>query len=124
MSKHTLMRGTLLTAALFNFGAALAFALPTTLGQLAALPAAPPIYTTLVAIFIALFGASYAWLALVRIDRSLLTLGAIGKTSAAVAFFLLWLSADASLLLMLGGLGDLAFAAIFFWWLRATAHSH
>ncbi len=123
MSKKIPMRGALLVAALFNFGAALLFALPTTLGQLVALPSAPPIYTTLVALFVALFGASYAWLALVRIDRTLLALGAIGKMSAASAFFMLWRTGDASLLLMLGGLGDLAFAAIFFWWLRATAPS-
>lgn len=112
------MRYVLLLAALFNFGAALAFAFPASLGQLAALPMAPPLYSTLVALFIGLFGASYAWLAMQPvIHRPLLAFGAVGKASACVLFFLLWLEGQASLLVMLGGLGDLAFAAVFFSWL-------
>jgi len=122
MLTETSLRRVLLAAALFNFGAALAFTLPTTLGAVAELPAAPPLYTTLVALFVLLFGGSYLWLALQPvISRPLLALGAIGKTTAAVAFTLLWLCGEASLLLMLGGLGDLAFAVVFFVWLRSTA---
>ena len=119
MTPQTLIRPALFAAAVFNFGAALAFAWPTSIGALAALPAAPPLYTTLVALFVLLFGGSYLWLALQPvISRPLLALGAIGKTTAAVAFTLLWLAGEASLLLLLGGLGDLAFAALFFSWLR------
>lgn len=115
------MRYVLLLAALFNFCAALAFAFPASLGHLAALPMAPPLYSALVAVFITLFGGSYAWLALQpAIHRPLLAFGAIGKASACVLFFLLWLAGEASLLVMIGGLGDLAFAAMFFGWLRAN----
>lgn len=115
------MRYVLLLAALFNLGAALAFVFPASLGQLAALPLAPPLYSALVALFISLFGASYAWLALQPVmHRPLLAFGAIGKASASILFFLLWLEGQASLLVMLGGLGDLAFAVLFFSWLRAN----
>ncbi|MGQ0698316.1 MAG: hypothetical protein ACT4PZ_08740 [Panacagrimonas sp.] len=116
------MRRLLFVAALFNFGAALMFAFPTSLGTLAALPPAPTLYTALVALFVAQFGVSYAWLALQpSIHRPLLAFGAIGKASASVLFFSLWLVGHASLLVMLGGLGDLAFAAVFVAWLRASA---
>src|SRR5262249_38046164 len=85
-------------------------------------PAAPPVYATLSAAFIALFGGSYAWLALQpTISRPLLAFGVIGKTTACVLFFALWGFGQASFLLMLGGVGDLTFAALFFLWLRASA---
>ena len=113
------LKGALWTAALFNLGAALAFAFPLTLGAAAALPDAPPLYRALTALFIALFGGCYAWLALqAQPSRPLLALGAIGKTMAFACFLALWLCDEASLLLMLGGVGDLAFAAIFFAALR------
>ena len=122
MSRDTTIRRALFVAALFNFGAALAFAFPTSLGQLVALPAAPPLYAALCAVFVALFGGSYAWLALQpTISRPLVAFGAIGKTSAFVLFFTLWFFGHASFLLMLGGIGDLAFAAVFATWLRESA---
>lgn len=120
--KDKLIRNVLFAAALCNFGAAVAFALPTSFGQLMALPAAPPVYAALSATFVALFGGSYAWLALQpEISRPLLAFGAIGKTTAFMLFTTLWLFGQISLLLMLGGIGDLAFAAFFFAWLRASA---
>ena len=86
-----------------------------------ALPGAPLVYRLLCAVFIALFGGSYAWLALQpAICRPMLAFGAIGKTAAFVIFTSLWLAGQASFLLMLGGIGDLAFAALFFTWLGAT----
>lgn len=120
MDTSRLIRPALLAAALFNLGAALAFAFPATLGQVAGLPPAPPLYAALVAVFVLLFGASYFWAAWQAvIPKHLVAFGAVGKTSAAVLFFSLWLAGQASLLLMLGGLGDLAFAALFFSWLRS-----
>jgi len=121
MGSDKLIRRALFATAMFNFGAALAFAFPLSVGQLISLPAAPPIYSALCAGFIALFGGSYAWLAMQSsISRPLLAFGAIGKTAAFVLFFALWLYGHASLLLMLGGVGDLAFATLFFIWLRAV----
>ncbi len=122
MGSKVPIRPALFTAALLNFSAALAFAFPASLGQPFGLPIAPPLYAALVALFVALFGASYAWLALqATINRPLLTLGAMGKASACVLFFALWLAGEASLLIMAGGLGDLALAALFFAWLRRSA---
>jgi len=116
------VRTALFATALFNFGAALAFAFPMSIGKLIALPSAPPVYLALSAVFIALFGGSYTWLALQpTISRPMLGFGAIGKTVAFFTFFTLWTCGNASLLLMLGGVGDLAFAALFFAWLRKTA---
>lgn len=122
MNNDKMIRAALLAAALFNLGAALAFAFPASLGQLVALPAAPPVYLALSAMFIGLFGGCYAWLAMQpAISRPLLAFGAIGKTIAFAVFLGLWLCGQASTLLMLGGVGDLVFAAFFFAWLRAHA---
>lgn len=122
MDTARLIRPALIAAALFNFGAALAFSLPATLGRMAGLPPAPPLYAALVGLFVLLFGASYLWAARQAvIPAQLVALGAVGKTAAAVLFFSLWLAGEAPLLLMLGGLGDLAFAVLFFSWLRSAA---
>lgn len=124
MDSHKLIRKALLLTALFNLGAALAFAFPQSIGQIVSLPVAPPVYTALTAAFIALFGGSYAWLALqASISGPLLMLGAIGKTAAFAIFLTLWLCGQVSLLLMLGGIGDLAFAMLFFAYLRSSADS-
>lgn len=121
MYRNEMIRGALAVSALFNFGAALAFAFPMSVGQLIALPAAPPVYTTLSAAFIALFGGCYAWLALQQtISRPLVAFAAIGKMTAFALFLILWAFGHASFLLALGGIGDLVFAAIFFIWLRAS----
>lgn len=121
MIDSRMIRRALAVTAMFNFAAALAFGFPASVGQLVALPNAPAVYTALTAAFIALFGGSYAWLALQPvISRPLLMLGAIGKTAAFSIFFSLWLFGQVSLLLMIGGIGDLAFALLFFAWLRRS----
>jgi len=107
------------TAALFNFGAALLFAFPTSLGSIVGLPAAPPLYALLTALFVALFGSTYAWLSRQpQLDRALVALAAIGKGSAFLLFLLLWSAGQISSLILVAGAGDLAFAAIFASWLR------
>lgn len=109
-------------ALVFNLLAAAVFANPaSTLGQWLGLPASvSPIYSVMVAFFVALFGCAYAWLALQpSIDRPLLALGCIGKTGAFVIAASLWVRGEVSGLLFVVALGDLAFAAVWFAWLRS-----
>jgi hypothetical protein len=46
---------------------------------------------------------------------------AFGKASVFVAAVVLWATGNASAWLIPGATGDLIFAAVFAWWLRATA---
>jgi hypothetical protein len=119
-----LTRFSLWLAFVFNLLAAAVFATPASaLGQWMGLPASVhPIYSVMVAFFVALFGCVYAWLARrPSIDRPLLGLGCIGKTGAFVIAAGLWLSGDVSGVVLLVALGDLAFAAVWFAWLRSSA---
>ena len=114
-----LMRRALRFSAVANFGAALLFGFPASLGQLAGLPApAPRLYTTFIAVLVALFGATYAWLARQpHIDRPLVAFSALGKTSFFVVVLLTWLFGDVSGRALLAGAGDLVLATLFAWWL-------
>ncbi len=117
------LRRLLLIAAAFNFGAAVLFAFPEFFGRLLrmpdALPQAPSLYAALVALFVALFGGSYGWLAWQPvIHRPMIAFAAIGKASAFTVFFLLWLAGAASTPVLLAATGELAFAALFLSWLR------
>jgi hypothetical protein len=117
-----LTRFSLWLAFVFNLLAAAVFATPASaLGQLLGLPASvSPIYSVMVAFFVALFGCAYAWLARrPSIDRPLLALGCIGKTGAFVIATSLWARGEVSSLLFVVALGDLAFAAAWFAWLRS-----
>jgi hypothetical protein len=119
-----LTRFSLWLAFAFNLLAAAVFAMPaSTLGQWVGLPASVnPIYSVMVAFFVALFGCAYAWLARRPvIDRPLLGLGCIGKTGAFLIAASLWSSGEVSGLLFAVALGDLAFAAVWFAWLRTGA---
>jgi hypothetical protein len=124
MDDDRLMRRALWATAAFNLVAALLVAFPDTLGRLAALPApAPPLYTTLLALFVLLFGGAYAWLARQpRIDRPLVGLAAAGKTGVFLVASVLWLAGEASFPIVVMATGDLGFAAIFVWWLL-TRHA-
>jgi hypothetical protein len=79
-----------------------------------------PIYSVLLAIFVLLFGGAYAWLALQpTIDRPLVGFAAFGKASVFVAAVALWATGQGPGWFIPGATGDLIFAAIFGWWLRA-----
>lgn len=117
-----LTRFSLWLAFVFNLLAAAVFATPASaLGQWVGLPASVgPIYSVMVAFFVALFGGAYAWLARrPSIDRPLLALGCIGKTGAFVIAASLWARGEVSSLLFVVAVGDLAFAAVWFAWLRS-----
>ena len=119
------LRKALWTTAAFNTGAAAMVAFPYTAGGVLGLPTpVPRVYTTLLAVFIFLFGAMYAWLAASReIDRLFIAFAAVGKASVFVVFFAFWLAGNATLPVLAAATGDLAFAAIFVHWFvsRGTA---
>jgi len=102
-----------------NTGAALLFAFPDTLGQIAGLPApVPHIYTSLLAVFVMLFGIAYAWLARQPIiDRALVGFSALGKMAVFTVILLFWILGDLPGRSALAAIGDLIFAVIFARWL-------
>lgn len=123
MNRDDVIRRALWTTVPFNFGAACLFAFPSSfLGQLAGLPPSVPIlYRVVVAFFVALFGATYAWLALQpRIDRPLVAFSALGKSGVFAVILALWLLGLAPARGVLIASGDLIFAVIFAWWLSSA----
>jgi hypothetical protein len=120
----SLLRAALWTTAGMNLAVALLLLNPqSAAGRLAGLPQepAPAVYAALLAAMIALFGGAYAWLArAARIDRPLLALAAIGKSSAFLIVFALWAQGLASGRFTALMVGDLLFAAIFAAWLLGS----
>ncbi|MES2490541.1 MAG: hypothetical protein V4607_12185 [Pseudomonadota bacterium] len=116
-------RRVLWASAVFNLGGAIAFGFPATVGQLMGLPAeVPALYRALMALFVLMFGGSYAWLALQpQIVRPMVGFAAIGKASVFVVITAFWLLGSLPLLSVVAASGDLAFAALFFHWLRSTS---
>ena len=119
MQRDRFMRRTLNVTAIANLGAALMFAFPESLGGLAGLPTpVPTVYSATLAVLVALFGATYAWLARQPvIDRPLVVFSALGKTSFVIVVLLCWLSGQVPFITLLTASGDLVFAGIFAWWL-------
>ena len=115
-----LFRRILWVSAAFNFSAAFVFAFPaSSLGQLVSLPAdVPAVYSAMVALFVALFGGAYGWLALQPvIHRPLLWFGAIGKSAVVVLAVILCIAGEIPMRLAAVSIGDLVFAAIYVKWL-------
>jgi hypothetical protein len=120
VDKDHVLRGALWVSVVYNAGAALLFAFPSSpLSQLAGLPArVPPIYAALLAFFVALFGGAYAWLARQpSIDRPLVALAAIGKAGVFALMVTFWLLGEVPGRGVLAAVGDLVLAGIFAWWL-------
>jgi hypothetical protein len=115
------MRNALYATGVMNLLAGIAF-LPPAAGvrALMGLPAGnDPLYLTLVALFVALFGVGYFWTAMAnRPERLFVALGAIGK----LGFFLLvvgfWLAGSLPAMALGAGAADLVFVVLFFQWLR------
>jgi hypothetical protein len=124
MPNDRLIRRALWTSAVFNQVGALSFAFPDSVGRLAGFPSGPVpvLYSATLAVLVALFGATYAWLASQPvIDRPLVAFSAIGKTSFFVVALGCWLAGEVSGLGVLSASGDLVFAAIFARWLMTDA---
>ena len=112
------MRRALWISVVYNLRGALLFAFPSSwLGRLAGLPTlVAPIYSTLVAFFIALFAGAYAWLARQsHIDRPLVAFSAIGKAGAFSVILVFWLFGQSLGRGVVAAAGDLVLAAIFAW---------
>lgn len=116
------MRGVLRFGALFNFGAALLVAFPDTIGAFTGLPATGPFfYRWLLVLFVAVFGAAYAWLAQQpEICRPVVVLAAVVKTGVFIVAMVCWSIGDIPLRSLPPAVCDLIFAAIFVWWLGAS----
>lgn len=118
------MRFVLWVGTAFNAGAALMLAFPATLGGLVGLPTDGSVfYRWLLAWFVALFGAAYAWLALQpTISRPLVTLAAVGKSGVFVIALACWWLGDIGFRTFAVAIGDLMFALVFFRWLLDARH--
>ena len=117
------MRKVLWVGVAFNALVALMLMFPETLGALAALPPVGSVfYLWMLTFFVVLFGATYGWLAMApEISRPIVVLAVVGKTGAALVALVCLLRGDIQLRTFSVAIGDLAFAAYFFLWLRATA---
>jgi hypothetical protein len=117
------MRKVLWLGVVFNALVALMLMFPDSLGALAALPPVGGVfYLWMLTFFVALFGATYAWLALAaEISRPIVVLAVVGKTGAAIVALVCLVRGDIQLRTFSVAIGDLAFAAYFLLWLRATA---
>jgi hypothetical protein len=122
MDRDRIMRRTLNASVFFNIGGALLFAFPGSLGRLAGLPApVPAVYCATLAFLVALFAATYAWLARQpRIDRPLVAFLTVGKAGFFTVVLVCWLFGAASTLSLAAASGDLMFAGIFAWWLMGA----
>jgi hypothetical protein len=125
VNRDAFIRKVLWATTFYNLVAGLGFAFPSTIGRLADLPLpVAPLYSVLLALSVFLFGAAYAWLAMQpTIDRPLVGFAAVGKASVFVAAIVLWSLGDGPGWFVPGAVGDLIFAAIFAWWLRAGTMS-
>ena len=119
------MRRVLWVGVVFNTLVALMLMFPSTLGALAALPpVGSNFYLWMLIFFVMLFSATYAWLALSRtISRPVVVLAAVGKTGAFLVALVCLIRGDILLRAFSVSIGDLAFAIIFFLWLRSTPAS-
>lgn len=120
------IRRVLWIAALFNVGGAILFAFPAApLGQFVGLPTpVPAVYSSILAFLVLLFGATYGWLAMQpTVQRAFVGFFAIGKFGVFSIVMLFWLGGAIAVRGVLAAAGDLLFAALFFYWLRATAIS-
>jgi hypothetical protein len=123
MISNQTMRGVLWADVVFNGFAALLLSFPSTLGTLVGLPPSGTVfYPWLLAFFIALFGAAYAWLALQpTFSRPFITLAVFGKCGVFVVALACLLRGDIQFRTFSVTIGDLAFGIFFFLWLRSTA---
>ena len=116
-------RRLLWTAAAFNVFGAYVLAFPSHfVGTWLGLPSdVPAVYRAIVGSFVLLFGGAYAWLAAAKpIDRAMVAFGAIGKASVFALTVALFLASATTARMVALASGDLAFAGLFAWWLRAT----
>ena len=123
MDRDHIMRRALRATCVLNFGGALLFLFPDSLGRLAGLPGpASPLHAVFLAFLVALFGATYGWLARQpRIDRPLVAFCALGKAGFFAIAVACWLLGALPGRGAFTASGDLLFAGIFTWWLMGES---
>jgi hypothetical protein len=124
MDRDSLVRRALWATVGFNLLGAFIFGFPASpAARLAGLPLeVPALYRGVAAVFILLFAGAYAWVALQPVvSRPFVAFAAIGKASVFVLALALWMASTTSALTVLAFGGDLAFAALFTWWLVVTS---
>ena len=124
MTAPTWLRRAMLATAVMNFGAAMLFLPPAGPARaLAGFPeAAPAVYLATVALFVALFGAGYLWVAVTgRADPLFVGLSAVGKTGFVVLVVGFASSGALPWRAALVASGDLLFALLFVRWLFTAA---
>jgi hypothetical protein len=113
-----ILRAALWTSVPFNLLAAAMLAFPESpLGQIAGLSTPVPlVYRVVLAYFVALFGAAYAWMAWQpTTNRPLIALSAIGKSGVFVLMLILWFLGEVPVQTLLLTIGDLLLAGVFVW---------
>jgi hypothetical protein len=125
MDRDLIMRRVLVVAAMFNFAAAAMILFPQSIGRFADVPlSAPHFHSWLLALFIALFGGVYAWLSRrAVIDRPLIGMAVLGKTGVFLVALVCLATGDITARTFATAIGDLAFAAVFLWWLRGPCRA-
>jgi hypothetical protein len=123
MISNSVVKFTLGLSCPFNFVAAGLLAFPSSsLGRMAGLPESVPVfYAALPALLVAMFGVMYGWMAMQdETPRELVFLGAAGKASVFFLAFILFLADECPGEMLLLASGDLAFATLWFAWLRSS----
>ncbi|MDG2306338.1 MAG: hypothetical protein P8R42_17145 [Candidatus Binatia bacterium] len=124
MDPDRILRTALWVTAVFNVVFALVASMPdSVLGQVAGLPGGvPAVYAILLAWTIALFGLLYGWLAQqAEIQRPLVAFGALGKGGVVAIVCALCVGGSVPGQIAFLASGNLFFAGLFVWWLRANA---
>lgn len=115
------MRRTLWASVLLNGTGAALFAFPSSpIGTMLGLPdPTARLYNTLCALFVALFGGAYLWLARQpHINRPLVAFAAITKASVFAVFLIFWLRDVVTTLGLFVVFPHLVVALLFAWWLQ------
>jgi hypothetical protein len=118
------IRRLLWVSVVFNAGGASLFAFPASpIGQLIEMPTpVAPIYGILLAFFLLLFGAMYAFLAVQTvIYRPWVAFLAAGKLGAFAIVLGVWITGNASFRGVMAAAGDLILAILFVLWLLRSA---
>lgn len=120
MSDERAVRAALWASIPLNTVGAIVLGYPSSaLGGALGLPGdVPALYSTLCAVFVAAFAAAYLWLVLqTRLDRPLIGLAALVKTSVFGVFLLFWLAGSVTDRGLWMVVPHAAVAAVFFAWL-------
>jgi hypothetical protein len=121
VKREDFLRRALWASVPFNLGGALFFLFPGSFaGQLLGLPEVVPLlYRAGLVLFVVLFAGTYAWNAMQpTIDRPLVWLAVVGKSSFFFLVTLLWLFGEVPFRSVFATSGDFLLAAAFAWGLQ------